>query len=94
MVFLDDSLGLKSNVSSRSQGSLVVALLILSGETKVTGEDVLDINRDGVFAQTTVSLDLLTAVAKVEVKYLVIFSKTKEKKWTPWEKMELYKSEQ
>lgn len=83
------NLGIRGRMGS---DYIVSASLSLSGETKVIGEDVLSINRSGVEVQTTINVEPLTALAKVEVKYLVIFSKTKEKKWTPWEKFELYKS--
>lgn len=83
-------IGLRGRIGS---DYVVSAALILYGETKVTGEDVLELNRDGAFAQTTINIDPLTAVAQVEVKYLLIFTDKKEKKWTPWEQIELYKSD-
>ncbi|WP_075186428.1 hypothetical protein [Teredinibacter haidensis] len=86
--------GVKLAIKGRIGSDYIVsASLIVSGETKVTGEDVLDINREGVFAQTTFTLDPLIGVAKVEIKYLVIFTKSEEKKWVPWGKIELYKSD-
>lgn len=72
---------------------IVSATLILHGETKVIGEDVIDVNTTGVFAQTTVNIEPFTAVAKAEVRYLVIFSKTKERKWSPWKQHQLYQSD-
>ena len=84
------TLGIRGRIGS---DYVVSASLILSGETKVIGEDALSISREGAEIQTTIFVEPLTAIAKVEVKYLVIFSKSKEKKWTPWQKFDLYKSE-
>jgi len=72
---------------------IISAELSVSGETKVTAEDLLEINRDGIFLQSTIMMSPLIGVAKVKIRYLKIRTKTKEKKWEPWQKIELYKSE-
>lgn len=83
-------LGLRGKLGSKY---IVSAELILSGETKVKGEDLLELNSSGLYVQSRMNLEPLEAVAKVVVKYLVIFSKSEEKKWKPWDAMEIYKSE-
>ena len=83
-------LGLRGKVGSKY---VVSAELILSGETKVKGKDKLELDSSGLYIQSNINMAPLEAVAKVVIKYLVVFSKTKEKKWNPWNEIELYKSE-
>ncbi len=82
-------LGIRGKIGSKY---IVSAELTLSGETNVIGKNLLDLNSQGIFAETSIMLDPLKAIAKVEVKYLVIFGHIDEKKWTPFEATELYKS--
>ena len=72
---------------------VISAELSISGETKVTAEDLLELNRDGIFLQSTIMMSPLIGLAKVKIRYLKIRTKTKEKKWEPWKQIELYKSE-
>lgn len=72
---------------------VISAELSVSGETKVTAEDLLNINRDGIFLQSTIMMSPLIGIAKVKIRYLKVRTKTKEKKWEPWKQIELYKSE-
>ena len=72
---------------------VISAELSVSGESKVTAEDLLNLDRDGIFLQSTLMLSPLIGLAKVKIRYLKIRTKTKEKKWEPWKKIELYKSE-
>ena len=62
---------------------IISAELSISGETKVTAEDL----------QSTIMMSPLIGLAKVKIRYLKIRTKTKEKKWEPWKQIELYKSE-
>jgi len=72
---------------------VISAELSISGESKVTAEDLLELNSDGIFLQSTLMLSPLIGLAKVKIRYLKIRTKTKEKKWEPWKQIELYKSE-
>ncbi|MFK5950579.1 MAG: hypothetical protein QM500_17640 [Methylococcales bacterium] len=72
---------------------VISAEVSASGESKVTAEDVASLNKSGLFLGTTVLLHPFVGTAKVKTTALIFISKTREKKWTPWKEIELYKSD-
>ncbi len=72
---------------------VISAELSASGETKVSGQDQLELDQTGFYAQTTITMDPFVGTARVKIRYFKVRTKTKEKKWTPWKQIELYKSD-
>jgi len=86
--------GVVLELLARAGSDYVVSVsLSVSGEAKVTGDDVLSLDKSGLFLQTNIMLAPFIGTAKVTVKYFKIRSKTKAKKWEPWKQIEIYKSE-
>jgi len=86
--------GVALELLARAGSDYVVSVsLSVSGEAKVTGDDVLSLDKTGLFLQTNIMLAPFIGTAKVTVKYFKIRSKTKAKKWEPWKQIEIYKSE-
>jgi hypothetical protein len=86
--------GVALELLARAGSDYIVSVaLSVSGESKVTGEDIMSLDKTGLFLQTNIMLSPFIGTAKITVKYFKIRSKTKAKKWEPWKKFELYKSE-
>ncbi|MCW8935131.1 MAG: hypothetical protein OQK98_10440 [Gammaproteobacteria bacterium] len=86
--------GVVLELLARAGSDYVVSVsLSVSGEAKVTGEDVLALDKTGLFLQTNIMLSPFIGTAKVTVKYFKIRSKTRSKKWEPWKQIEIYKSD-
>lgn len=72
---------------------IVSASLSVSGEAKVSGEDILSLDETGLYLQTNILLSPFIGTARVQVKYFKIRTKTKEEKWQPWKQIDIYKSD-
>jgi len=86
--------GVVLELLARAGSDYVVSVsLSISGEAKVTGDDVVSLDKTGLYLQSNIMLTPFIGVAKATIRYFKIRSKTKSKKWEPWSKIELYKSE-
>lgn len=74
---IEDSvqMGLKDRVGS---DYVVSAALVVCAETKVVGQNILGNDRSGGYAQTNATMEPFVSVEKVEVIYLLFFSKKDE----------------
>lgn len=86
--------GVALELLARAGSDYVVSVAMsVSGESKVTGEDVLSLDKTGLYLQTNILLTPFVGTAKVTIRYFKVRSKTKVKKWEPWKQVEIYKSE-
>jgi len=86
--------GVALELLARAGSDYVISVsLSISGEAKVTGDDVVTLDKSGLYLQTNIMLTPFIGTAKATVRYFKIRSKTKSKKWEPWKQIELYKSE-
>jgi len=86
--------GVALELLARAGSDYVISVsLSISGEAKVTGEDIMSLDKTGLYLQTNILLSPFIGTAKATVRYFKIRSKTKSKKWEPWKQIEIYKSE-
>jgi len=75
------TIGLSARVGS---DYVVSATAAAEGQVKVTGEVKTELDVQGLFVTPSMKLSPFTATVSVKLKAFVVYTKTDEKKWTPW----------